>query len=194
VEVAWGFRKNLEASSFLCRPPWPSLPRRAEGSGGEVGVGRSRGEGTRGSGGLCSGGGRGSGRLGGRDLVFLVADSPFRLRSGGDFPPHLLSPARPCDARGGFPQDCPPARPRCGQRIGGARGGKLAAERARLDWSLVLEFRKPYGLGFAYLRSSGGRGSKSVSALDSHSDNDNPKFMAILDATEESESKRKMIR
>jgi hypothetical protein len=78
--------------------------------------------------------------------------------------------------------------------LGGARGGKLAAERARLDWSLVLEFRKPYGLGFAYLRSSGGRGSKSVSALDSHSDNDNPKFMAILDATEESESKRKMIR
>lgn len=99
-------------SLFLPAVPLGLLPRRAEGSGGvggtEGGVGRSRGEGTRGCGGLCSGGGRGSGRLGERDLVFLVADSPFRSRSGGDF---LLIFSLPGRARGGFPQDCPPTRP-----------------------------------------------------------------------------------
>jgi len=77
------------------------------------------------------------------------------------------------------------------RRAVGARGWELVADSARrgregLIGALVLEFGKLRGVGFAYLR-----GSKSVAALGFHSDNDNPKFAAILDATGGSQSEKK---
>jgi hypothetical protein len=114
--VAWGFRENLEASSSSSSFPLASFraaPRVAE----EREVGR---EGTRGCGGLCSGEGRGSGRLGERDLVFLLADAPPRcVRVGISL--RLMRLARPPAAAAG---GCEGSR-RWG--AGGARGGPREA-------------------------------------------------------------------
>ena len=83
-----------------CRPPWPSSAPR-EGSGGEGGVGKGR-EGVAASALVGAGAAERLARLARSGF----SNSPFRLRSGGGFPP----------VRTGVPEDAPRPRPRADSR------------------------------------------------------------------------------